>query len=84
VFAEIRENHRVMGNGTFKPSFGEGISSPIISSNNPGHYSLHFCMDIRSSHSSIRDHSFKRGPDLLTNAESLSFTESIVYPYYFY
>lgn len=26
VFAEVRDNYRVVGNGTFKPSFGEGIS----------------------------------------------------------
>jgi hypothetical protein len=25
AWSEVRENSRVVGNGTFKPSFGEGI-----------------------------------------------------------
>ena len=30
VFAEIRDHFRIVGNGTFKPSFGEGIPTPVI------------------------------------------------------
>jgi hypothetical protein len=28
AFSEIRDGFQVVGNGTFSPSFGEGISSP--------------------------------------------------------
>jgi hypothetical protein len=30
-FAEVRDDFRVVGNGTFKPSFGEGVASHQLS-----------------------------------------------------
>lgn len=57
TYAEVRDDFRLLGNGTFKPSFGEGISGmvPFVIL---GTYSLYFCMDARSRATQIKDHVF--------------------------
>jgi putative alpha-1,2-mannosidase len=55
AYAEVRENYRVVGNGTFRPSFGEGK------------YSLYFCMDVRADQAWIQDHVVVKGQDLFNN-----------------
>jgi hypothetical protein len=59
TWAEIRENFRVVGNGTFRPSFGEG------------QYPLHFCMDVKPNHSQVQSHLFINGLGAGSNRTSL-------------
>src|SRR5947207_14083808 len=61
AFGEIHDDYRVVGNGTFKPSFGEGMAQLIFPDS--GTYSAYFCMDV-SSESQIRDHLPAVGPYL--------------------
>ena len=57
TYADIRGDFRVVGNGTFKPSFGEGISLVTLFVI-VGTYALYFCMDTRTGKSQMKDHVF--------------------------
>jgi hypothetical protein len=73
VFAEIRDDFRIVGNGTFKPSFGEGIPTPVILTS--GEYSLHFCMDTQTRSSRVRDHTIIRGASNFINQTTISISD---------
>jgi len=59
AYADVQDNYRVVGNGTFRPSFGEG------------QYSLYFCMDTRTKNAQIQDHALIQGEEVLPNEASV-------------
>jgi hypothetical protein len=61
-FAGIQNNSRVVGNGTFDPSFGSGT------------YSLYFCLDFDTS-TAVKDHAFVKGQQVILNQTSLVIPE---------
>jgi len=78
AFAEIRDAFQVVGNGTFGPSFGEGMFPRLkMWANGIGKYPLHFCMDVQNSHSRVRDHSIIQGEYVLINQTSVVLNDGI-------
>ena len=72
TYVEVKDNFRLVGNGTFKPSFGEGTfaTTPILTL---GQYPLYFCMDTVTRESEIIDHAFidRRADFVFANAVEL-------------
>ena len=65
AMGEVRNYSRVLGSGTFKPSFGEG------------NYTLHFCMDVEGRNTSLIDHVVVRGSETIHDEDFVVVSEGI-------